>query len=553
MAVDDDERTRWAVDRELRHRYEPDYEVISTASPEAGIEILTKLADAGREVIVVLADQCMPGMTGTEFLTRARHIYPASRRFLLISWGDRTSVEGISQATYLGQIDDCLLKPAHARDEQFHGAISHYLEEWARTRGGGFEVVKVVGEELAFRSRELCETLARNGVQFGFHAADSPTGRQLLEQAGAASATLPVVMVFNGQTLENPSNAMIAEALGIKTHPKTALYDIAVIGAGPGGLSAAVYGASEGFATALLESEAVGGQASASSNIRNYPGFPHGISGADLAYRTFQQARVMGVDFIYGNRATGLRACGDERVVILADGSELHARTAIIATGCSYRRLGIPALEELVGAGVFYWSAVSEARALRGRDVFVVGGANSAGQVAVHLASCGANVTILSRGSSFANTMSAYLIKEIESSPAITVRYGVEVVDGSGCGCLESLTLKDRRSGREEAVPAQALFALIGVDPRTDWLPANVERDRSGFVMAGADVSPTGWPLARPPLPLETSMPSVFAIGDVRHGSIKRIAAAVGEGSIVIRLIHECLEAGCHLPELGSC
>lgn len=544
MAVDDDERSRCAVDRELRHRYEPDYEVVSTGSAEAGLELLTELAGAGRDVIVVLADQCMPGMTGTEFLTRARHLYPASKRFLLVSWGDRTSMESIFQATYLGQIHDCLLKPAHARDEQFHGAIAHYLQEWARARGGGFEVVKVVGDESAYRSRELCETLTRNGVQFGFHAAGSPAGRELLEQAGAASARLPVVMVFNGQTLENPTNSMIAEALGVNTHPKATLYDIAVIGAGPAGLSAAVYGSSEGLSTALLEPEAFGGQASASSSIRNYPGFPHGISGAELAFRTFQQARLLGVDFIYGNRATGLRACGDERVVILADGSELRARTAIIATGCSYRRLGIPGLEALVGAGVFYWSAVWEARAMSGRDVFVVGGANSAGQAAVHLASCGAHVTMLSRGSSFAHTMSAYLIKEIESFPGITVRHGVEVIDGGGCGCLESLTLKDLRSGREETVPAQALFVLIGVDPHTDWLPTNIERDRPGFVMAGADVSPAGWPLVRRPLLLETSLPSVFAIGDVRHGSVKRIAAAVGEGSIVIRVIHQCLEAG---------
>ena len=543
LAVDDDERSRSAVYRELRNRYEPDYEVIARGSAEAGLELLNRLADAGREVILVLADQCMPRMTGTEFLTRVHQIYPASKRFLLVSWGDRTSVDAISEAAYLGQIDDFLLKPAQARDEQFHGAIAHYLEEWARTRGGGFEVVKVVGDALAIRSRELCEALTRNGVRFGFHAADSPTGRELLEQAGAVSATLPVVIVFNGRTLENPTNSMIAEALGIHTHPKPGLYDVAVIGAGPGGLSAAVYGASEGFTTALLEPDAVGGQASASSNIRNYPGFPHGISGADLAYRTFQQARFLGVDFIYGSRVTGLHARGDERVLVLMDGSELRARAAIIATGCAYRRLGIPALERLVGAGVFYWSAVSEGRAMRGRDVFVVGGANSAGQAAVHLAGYGAHVTILTRRSSFVHTMSAYLIKEIESSPAITVRYGVEVTDGGGCGCLESLTLKDLRSGRKETVPAQALFALIGVEPHTDWLPANIERDRSGFVMAGIDVGPSHWPLVRRPLLLETSLPSVFAIGDVRHGSVKRIAAAVGEGSIVIRLIHQCLEA----------
>jgi len=351
-------------------------------------------------------------------------------------------------------------------------------------------------------------------------------------------------MVFNGQTLVNPSNSMIADALGVNTRPEATLYDIAVIGAGPAGLSAAVYGSSEGFTTALLEPEAVGGQASASSNIRNYPGFPHGISGAELAFRTFQQARLLGVDFIYGSRATGLRACGDERVVILADGNELRARTVIIATGCSYRRLGIPTLEALVGAGVSYGPAVWEARAMRDRDVFVVGGANSAGQTAVHLADCGARVTILSRRTSLAQTMSAYLVNEIESSPAITVRHGVEVIGGGGRGCLQFVTLKDRRSGHEETVPAQALFALIGAEPRAEWLPANIERDRWGFVVAGADLAPSRWPLGRRPLLLETSLPSVFAIGDVRHGSVKRVAAAVGDGSIVIRLIHQCLGAG---------
>src|SRR5262249_10699594 len=456
MAVDDEENSGVAVDRELRHRYEPDYEVITTGGAEAGLELLGNLAGAGREVIVVLADQCMPGMTGTEFLTRARNIFPASKRFLLVSWGDRTSLEAIQQALCLGQIDDCLLKPARARDEQFHGAIAHYLEGWARSHGGGFDVVKVVGDEVGLRSRELCDTLARNGVRFGFHAAGSPAGRALLEQAGALSAALPVVIVFNGQILGNPTNSRVAEALGVDTHPKAVLYDIAVIGAGPAGLSAAVYGASEGFATAVCEPEAFGGQASASSNIRNYPRFPHRISGAQLALRTFHQAHYLGVGFIYRNLATRLRPCGDMRVVSLANRSELRSRTVIIATGCSYRRLGIPTLESLVGAGVFYWSALWEARAMRDRDVFVVGGANSAGQTAVHLASCGARVTILSRRPSFAQTLSAYLIHEIEDSPAIRVQHGVEVIGGGGCGCLESLALRGRRSGHDETVAAPA-------------------------------------------------------------------------------------------------
>lgn len=544
VAVDDDDVSRRAVDRQLRQRYEPDYEVVSACGAEAGLAVLSHLADEEREVIVVTASPCMRGMNATEFLTRARHLHPAARCCLMISWGDQPCPEATPDAAALGRIDVFLPKPLQPRAEWFHHAIADYLVEWARANVGGLEVVKVVGDQLAARSHELRDILRRNGVQFGFYAAGSDAGRALLQHAGAESAALPVAILFDGRVLENPTNAMLGQILGMAMRPGTALYDVVVIGAGPAGLSAAVYGTSEGLATAVLESEAVGGQASASAQIRTYLGFPHGVGGAELAHRAFLQANLFGADFVYGDRATALRASDGEYVVTLASGGEMRARSILIATGCSYRRLGIPALEALAGRGVFYGSAASEARTMKDREVFVLGGANSAGQSAIELASHGARVTLLCREASVAEKMSDYLVREIESSRAITVRPNTEVVDGAGRGYLESLTLRDRRSGQQETVSAQVLFPLIGMVPRTDWLGVDIERDRWGFVMTDRDLTSACWPIVRPPLLFETSLPRVFAIGDVRHGSVKRVAAAVGEGSVVIRVVHEGLKEG---------
>jgi thioredoxin reductase (NADPH) len=357
---------------------------------------------------------------------------------------------------------------------------------------------------------------------------------------------LPVVVNFDGLVLVDPSNAQLAHALGIKTRPEAVTYDVAVVGAGPAGLAAAMYGASEGLVTAVLEHEALGGQAGTSSMIRNYLGFPRGVSGAELAQRAYEQAWILGADFIYGPSALGLHTAGPDRVISLGDGGEATSRAVVLATGVTWRRLGVPSLEALVGAGVFYGAAASEAPAMKGQRVYVVGGANSAGQAAVHLARYAAQVTMLVRGASLAATMSHYLIREIEATPNIVIRYRTEAVDGHGDGRLTALTLKDRTSEITEAVPATALFVLIGAEPHTDWLPETIRRDRWGFVLTGIDLLedgrlPAGWPLERPPMPLETSLPGVFAVGDVRHGSVKRVASAVGEGSVAIRLIHEYL------------
>jgi thioredoxin reductase (NADPH) len=494
----------------------------------------------------VLADQWMPTMTGVAFLTRAHGLHPTAQRALLIDWGDRSTAEPILQAATFGQIDDWIDKPTQPGDERFHQAISEFLYDWARVHGRKFQAVQVVGDQWSARSHELRDLLSRNSIPFGFYPAGSPQGQRLLGSAGASGAQLPVVVLFDGRVLVDPSNAALAEALGVRTRPTATTYDVAVIGAGPAGLAAAVYGASEGLRTTVLEYEAIGGQAGSSSKIRNYLGFPRGISGAELAQRAYEQAWMLRADFVYGPSAVGLRAAGPNRVVHLNDGSEITSRTVILATGMTYRRLGVPGLEALVGAGVFYGAAASEAQAMESQQVYVVGGANSAGQAAVHLARYASHVTMLVRGSSLAATMSDYLVRELEGTPNVTVRLEVEVVGGHGDGWLSSLTLRDRRSGATETVPAAALFVLIGAQPHTGWLPQAVQRDRWGFVVTGNDLlrdgtPPPGWPLERQPMLFESSVPGVFAVGDVRHGSIKRVAAAVGKGSVAIQLVHQYL------------
>jgi len=540
-----DPRTRDCVEAELRKRYGADYQVITTGSVQETLGVLGQLHDDQRQVSLVLADQQLPEATGTQLLARVRQLHPAARRVLLITWSDQTSTEPILRATVLGDIDAYVVKPGTPPDEQFHRFVTEQLDEWGRSNLPGLETVRVVGEEWAARSHELRELLGRNGIPFGFYAADSPEGQRLLQETGAARKALPTVALFDGRILADPSNAEVGEALGVQTKPGGS-YDVTVIGAGPAGLAAAVYGASEGLSTLVLEPEAIGGQAGTSSLIRNYLGFPTGVSGGDLAVRAYTQAWNFGAEYVYGNPATGLRPEGSELVVTVADGSEVRSRAVVIATGMAYRRLGIPALDALTGAGVFYGAAASEARAMKDSEVFVVGGANSAGQAAVHLARYAAHVTVLVRGRSLADSMSEYLIREIESAPNIAVRYGIAVTGGAGQSRLEALTLTDLDSGAAETVNAVALFVLIGAEPRTQWLPEAVRRDRSGFVVTGTDLLQGGqpdeqWPLLRLPMFLESSLPGVFAVGDVRHGSVKRVAAAVGEGSIAISLVHDHL------------
>jgi thioredoxin reductase (NADPH) len=552
IAVDDDLDALRKITHELNDRYGTYYRVVCEGSPEAGMRVLRRLKEAGEEVAVVLADWWMPGMTGTEFLAHARQFYPDAKRALLFEWGNRTTREPILEAIAMGQIDYYVSKPERSPDEEFHRDIAEFLTEWARDHRPSYVAVRIVGEPHSPRSHELRDIFRRSVVPYEFHPAGSEEGRALLARKNETSARLPVVIVFDRQVLVDPSDAEIADwfelisPFGMNTLPDVRDFDLVVIGAGPAGLATAVYGASEGFRTVVVERETFGGQAGTSSLIRNYLGFSRGISGSELAWQAYQQAWLFGASFRVARQATSLYPGEDRLVVGLSDGTEVAGRAVVIATGASYRRLDVPSLEALVGAGVFYGATVTEAQATEGKEAYVVGGANSAGQAAMHLSRYARRVTLLVRGASLAKSMSSYLIREIEATENIEVRHNTRVVDGGGEGRLERLVLEDRASGLTETIPAAALFVLIGAEPHTGWLPEEILRDEKGFVVTGQDLlregrPPEGWSSERPPMPLESSVPGVFVVGDVRHGSIKRVASAVGEGSIAIQMVHQYL------------
>jgi thioredoxin reductase (NADPH) len=537
VAVDSEEESRQALAGELEARYGVHYRVISSTSPETALAALERLRDEGADVPLVMADQWMPGTAGAPFFARVRELFPTARRAALVAMGDRAAWVA---AAALSQIDFCLVRPMSSPAEQFHRAITEALEEWWRQRGGKFEAVTVIGEEPSARVHEIRDLLTRNNVPFGFHRADSAEGRAVLRCFGVGRPAGPVVAIYTGAVLADPTNAEMAEALGVNIRPAEMTYDVVIVGAGPAGLAAAVYGSSEGLRTALLEREAFGGQAGTSALIRNYLGFPRGVSGAALAERAAEQAMTFGTQFVYGNPATSLAAERDLHVVGLQDGTAVTSRAVIIATGVSYRRLAVPELESLAGAGVFYGAATAEAQAVAGKLAFVVGGGNSAGQAALHLSRYARQVTVLVRSQSLAASMSEYLIRGIESAPNIDVRYRTELVGAGGDGHLERLTLRYEETGDTDTAPADGLFVLIGGQPFTEWLPEGVGRDQWGFILTGPDAAERG-AARRAPLLLETSTPGVFAAGDVRHGSVKRVASAVGDGAIAIRLVQEYL------------
>ena len=539
VVVDDEDTTLQALAGELESRYGAHYQVVSSSSAEVALARLAELKAAGADVPLVLADQRLPGMSGTELLARVRQLFPTARRGLLIPWGERSAPAPFLEAAALGQLEFYLNRPAWSPDEQFHRVITGSLEEWWREQGRRSELVTVIGDDPSARVHEIRDVLARNNVPFGFYPSDSPEGRAALRRLGVGHSAGPVLSLDTGVVLVDPANAEVGEALGLDVRPAGGVYDVVIVGAGPG-LAAAVYGASEGLRTALLEREAFGGQAGTSSRIRNYLGFPDGISGGELAQRAYEQAWVFGTHLVYGNAATSLAEDQDLLVVGLEDGSEARARAVVIASGVSYRRLGIPELEALAGAGVFYGAGTIEAQAVAGKPAFVVGGGNSAGQAALHLSKYAQQVTILIRSQSLAASMSDYLIRQIDAAPNVDVRYRCEVAGGGGNGHLEQLLLRNRDSGKTEGTPAAGLFILIGAQPFTSWLPEAIQRDPWGFILTGPDTG-QDWPLQRAPFLLETTTPGVFAAGDVRHGAIKRVASAVGEGSTAIRLIHDYL------------
>jgi thioredoxin reductase (NADPH) len=546
LGLDDDAGSLGALERELSKRYGQDYEVLSEGSPAAAVRTLARLRDEDRTVALVLAAQRMVEMEGVEFLIRVHDLHPTAKRALLIQWGDREIAEPILRAMSLGAFDYYVPKPTASPDEQFHFLIAQFLYDWARARGTGFKPVRIVGEHSTTRVHELRDLLSRTGVLYELHEPGSPDGSELLAEAQLSEEDLPAVFVLGAPPLANPSNADIANAFGVNTAMLTHTFDVVIVGAGPAGLGAAVYAASEGLDALVVDREVFGGQAGSSSLIRNFLGFPAGISGAALATRAYEQAWLFGAKFLFMHGVSALRPGGREHTTVLSDGTELRSRAIVLATGVTYRKLGIPSLEAFRGLGVFYGAAVSEARALEGQEVIVAGGGNSAGQAALHLADYAANVTMLVRGTTLATGMSDYLVKEIDAAPNVHVRFETELVGGEGQGRLETLVVRDRSTGAQSRIAATALFVLIGAAPHTEWLPPGIERDDWGYVRTGPDLlhdgkPPASWPLKRPPMLLETSIPGIFAAGDVHARSVKRVASAVGAGAIAIQLLHDYL------------
>jgi thioredoxin reductase (NADPH) len=528
-----------ALADDLGRRFGGHYQILAERSPAGGLRAMERLAGEAEPVALVVAARRMEPQDGLALLRRAHELHPAAKRVLLEHRGEWTSGEPVVRAMTLGQVDYVLFWPWLPLEQFLYLPVSEFLAGWEKARGPTTEAIQIVGRRWAARSHELRDTLARIGIPYGFYDDDSADGRALLEHAGQDGSHLPVVLFRGGLVLVDPTHAELSAALGMRTSPATEGCDILIVGAGPAGLAAAVYAASEGFAAQVLEPAVPGGQAGTSSHIRNYLGFPYGLSGDELTQRAVHQAWLFGADLVLAQAATGLRASGADRLVRLSDGSEVATRTVILATGVAWRRLGVPALEALNGAGVFYGAAGSEARAMRGEDVFVIGAGNSAGQAAIHLSAYAASVTIVTIDQRLGAFMSDYLVRKVEATANIAVVLHTEVVDGHGHGRLEGLTLRDRHTGATRTVPASAMFVLIGAEPRTDWLDGVVERDQRGYLLTGRDLE--RWSLARPPLPLETSLPGVFAAGDVRYRSVKRVASAVGEGSIAVQLVHQYL------------
>jgi thioredoxin reductase (NADPH) len=518
-------------------RYERDYRLELVSSGDEMAVRLAVLANSGGAVAMVFAD--VADSAGVEVLATARRVTRTARCVLLLEWGLRAEqMPAVARALELGVVDLVLTKPTGKRDEEFHSAVTEDLSEWAWTTTPVVEAVKVVGD-IDGRGRQIQAALDRLGVPSGLHDADSPVGQAIASRTDSRQWRT-LVEVMGSTVLADPTNRQLAEAFGATVDVSSKVFDVAVVGAGPAGLGAAVYAASEGLSTLVLEREAFGGQAGSSSMIRNYLGFPRGITGRQLGRRAVLQAAAFGAGFDLAREVTGLEP-GTPHRLRLDDGEVASTLAVVLACGVTYRRLGVPSLEALVGHGVFYGASTAQARALRDADVVVVGAGNSGGQAAVHLGRYASTVTIVARGRSLSASMSAYLIAEIESNERISVRTGTDVVDGGGDTRLEWLELTDRTSGARDRVRADALFVLIGAVTRTRWLPAELQRDDHGFILTGDMIDRARWSLERAPFSLETSIPGVFAAGDVRANDVKRVAAAAGEGSISVPMVHRYL------------
>ncbi|AXE83555.1 FAD-dependent oxidoreductase [Streptomyces sp. Go-475] len=544
MTVDDDPGVSRAVARDLRRRYGASYRIVRAESGESALEALRELKLRGDLVAVILADYRMPQMNGIEFLEQALDVYPGARRVLLTAYADtHAAIDAINVV----DLDHYLLKPWDPPEEKLYPVLDDLLQAWRSSDFRPVPATKVVGHRWSSRSSEVREFLARNQVPYRWYSSDEPEGRRLLAAAGEDGLRLPVVITPDGTPLVEPEAVDLAARVGLATTPAAEFYDLVVIGGGPAGLGAAVYGASEGLRTVLVERSATGGQAGQSSRIENYLGFPDGVSGAQLTDRARRQAAKFGAEILTAREVTALEVNGAARVVRFSDGSAIAAHSVILATGVSYRQLDAPGCDALTGCGVYYGSALTEAPACQGQDVYIVGGANSAGQAAMYLSRGAKSVTLLVRGESLTASMSHYLIQQIEESPNIRVRARTVVEEAHGDGRLERLTLRDVDTGETEQVDAQWMFVFIGAAPLTGWLDGTVLRDERGFILAGPDLSadgrpPEGWELDRPPYHLETSVPGVFVAGDARSESAKRVASAVGEGAMAVMLVHRYLE-----------
>jgi thioredoxin reductase (NADPH) len=541
FVVDRDEHSLKVLLDGLTRRFGNDFTVAGEVSPATALAVLEKMAAAQVPVALLLVYD-----GAYEFLARAHQLHPAAKRVLLVDRDYRATSPAV-QAITLGRADYHITRP-WADEEMMLGAVSDYLMSWTREQQPAFEEFQLVAEPGDLGVLELRDAMTRFSMPFGLYASDSDAGRRLLHEAGLDGTQVPVLIRYDGRVTVDPTLPEVACAIGVNVVNQTETADVVIVGAGPAGLTAAVYAASEGLETVLLEQAVSGGQAGTSPLIRNYPGFPHGVNGGVLMERTCEQAWLMGAHIVFTQEVVALSRRGDGRIVAVMDGTEVCAHTVVIATGVAWRRLGIPRLEALIGSGVFYGAAVSESRAMQDQDVFIVGAGNSAGQAALHLARHARTVTLLVRGSSLATSMSSYLVRMIESTPNVVVRHQTRVVDGGGDQHLEQLTLAVSEGSQvtTERVPAAALFVMIGGEPHTQWLPSSIIRSGSGYVVTGRDLLDlpgNTWDLDRDPLTLETSMPGVFAVGDVREGSIKRVASAVGEGATVVRLVHEYLAA----------
>lgn len=544
LAVDDDLEVLHAVERDLRRQYGREYRVLSADRGDKALEALRKLRVRSDTVALFLVDQRMPGLTGVEFLEQAVGLYPEAKRVLLTAYADtQAAIHAINEV----HLDHYLLKPWEPPEERLYPVLSDLLDDWQATHHPPFEGIRVLGNRWSPRSHALKDFLGGNLVPYQWLDVElSDEGKALLSQLGTAVEKLPVALFPDGTVLIAPSTPELAEKLGLNMRAKRPFYDLVILGGGPAGLAAAVYGASEGLSTVMVERAAPGGQAGTSSRIENYLGFPSGLTGADLTRRAVAQAARFGVEILAPQEAQGLRVQDPYRFVKLADGSELSCHALLIATGVSWKRLEAPGIERLTGAGVYYGAARTEAVTCKDEDVYIVGGANSAGQSALYFAQFARRVVLLVRGGSLEKGMSQYLVEQVRSTPNISVELYTRVVEALGDSHLEGLRLATGSPATERTVPTSSLFIMIGATPQTEWLDGQVLCDERGYILTGPDVMrdgqrPRGWKPERDPFLLETNIPGIFAAGDVRHASIKRVASGVGEGSIAISFIHQYL------------